>query len=114
MNTLSSLLFAATLLAATSASAQTTFSLGLRGGANRAVSTLGDAGRSGGDFPFGYSADKSALYAWQAGVVLEARWGKLALQPALVFSQKGEKLHTTAYINGFAGLSYFEVSSIMT
>ena len=63
------------------------------------------------------SSQPLSLEKWvggQAGVVLEALWGKLALQPALVFSQKGEKLHTTAYINGFAGLSYFEVSSIMT
>ena len=111
MHALSSLLLAATLLAATSASAQITFRLGLRGGANRAISTLSAAGRSGGDFPFGYSADKSAIYAWQVGVVLEARRGKLAFQPALVFSQKGEKCHTTSYLSGVAGLSYFEVSS---
>ncbi len=101
MKLVSTALFGAALLAATAASAQATFSLGLRAGANRATTTLDGAALSTGNYPFDYSAEKSALYAWQAGVVLEARFGKLAFQPALVFSQKGEKLHTVGSTGGF-------------
>ena len=88
-----SLLLAALLAGAATASAQTTFRLGLRGGANRALTTLDPASNAGGGY-FSTSASKSALYAWQAGVVLEARCGHFAWQPALVFSQKGEKFTT--------------------
>jgi hypothetical protein len=89
------LLAGSLLLSTATASAQTTFRLGVRGGANRALTTLADASNSPGTFPFSYSANKSAIFAWQAGVVAEANFGKLALQPALVFSQKGEQFRTT-------------------
>jgi hypothetical protein len=88
------LLASALLLSAASAAAQTTFRLGMRGGASRASTTL-DAASNGVDGFDIISADKSAIYTWQAGAVAEVRFGKLALQPALVFSQKGERLHTT-------------------
>jgi hypothetical protein len=104
-------LLAAALVAANAASAQTTWSIGLRGGANYATSTLQDGGRSGGSYPYNYSSDKSALYAWQGGIVLEARRGNLAFQPALIFSQKGEKLQTAATISGVAGTTYSRTTS---
>ncbi len=84
---------AALLSSAAPASAQTTYRLGLRGGLNRALTTL-DGASNGIDGFTNISADKSAIYAWQAGVVLEASFGKLAFQPALLFSQKGERFHT--------------------
>lgn len=94
MQPLATLVLGAALLAsAAPAPAQTTYRLGLRGGANRALTTL-DAASNGIDGFTNLSADKSAIYAWQAGVVLEANFGKLALQSGLVFSQKGERLHT--------------------
>ena len=95
----------AALLGAATASAQPTYKLGLRGGLNRATTTL-DAGSTGNDFfNFSYSADKSAIYAWQAGAVLEIGFGKFALQPALLFSQKGERFNTTAFFRGSRGNS---------
>ncbi|MVN78623.1 outer membrane beta-barrel protein [Hymenobacter sp. HMF4947] len=87
------LLLAALLLSAATATAQTTFRLGLRGGANRAATTLAAASNTSETF-FSISADKAAIYGWQAGVAAEVAFGKWALQPALVFSQKGEKFHT--------------------
>lgn len=94
------------LLWAASASAQTTYKLGLRGGVNRAATTLDAASAGSGSFGFSYSAEKSAIYAWQAGAVLEINFGKFALQPALLFSQKGEQFNTdfsTAGVAGFSG-----------
>lgn len=111
MKLVSTALFGASLLATTAASAQATFSLGLRGGANRATTTLDEAANSTGGYPLSYSAEKSALYAWQAGLVLEARFGKLAFQPALLFSQKGEKLHAFSSASGFAGYYVRETTS---
>jgi len=98
-------LAAALLLSATAASAQTTCRLGLRGGLNRALTTVDPAGNSSGSYPYSYATDKSALYAWQAGVVGEIRSGKFAFQPALVFSQKGEKASSSLYASGFTGYS---------
>lgn len=90
-------LLPALLLSAASASAQTTFRLGLRGGANQALTTLG-AGSSADYVNFSsYSTDKSAIYAWQAGLVFEAEFGKFSFQPALLFSQKGDKSKITFY-----------------
>ena len=86
---------ASLLLSAAPAAAQTTFHLGVRGGLNRASTTLADASNSASTTTY-FSADKSGIFAWQAGVVLEARFGKLALQPAVLFSQKGEKFTTGA------------------
>jgi hypothetical protein len=91
---------ASLLLMAATASAQTTFRLGVRGGANRALTTVAAASNSPSTLPLSYSADKSAIYAWQAGLVAEWAWGKFALQPGLQFSQKGEKLNTSVTVDG--------------
>ncbi|MGI4883519.1 MAG: outer membrane beta-barrel protein [Janthinobacterium lividum] len=93
------LLSAALLAGATAASAQTTYRLGLRGGLNRALTTLDGTNYS--YYAQIGSVDKSAVYAWQAGAVAEVNFGKLAFQPALVFSQKGEKYHSVAFFGDF-------------
>ena len=100
--------FAAALLMASPASAQTTFHFGLRAGAHRANTTLDNRPES---YEVSYSAEKSALFAWQAGVVLDVRFAHLTLQPALVFSQKGGRTHTLASVSGVAGFTYFETST---
>jgi len=104
-------LAAALLLGATAASAQTTFCLGVRGGLNRALTTTAASGTSATYYPYSYSTEKSAYFAWQAGVVLEARAGNFAVQPALLFSQKGEQLRTFASASGFAGYSSSEATT---
>ena len=91
------------------APAQTTFRLGLRGGANRALTTPEAANASG--FGFTSSADKSPIYAWQAGVVLEVNHGKFAFQPAIAFSQKGEKINTTETYGDFGVYTTKKTSS---
>ena len=111
MNQLPTLPLLALLLSAATASAQTTFHLGLRGGLNRALTTVDPAGTASGSYPFSYATDKSALYAWQAGVAGEVRVGNLAFQPALLFSQKGEKLHTDFSASGFVGNAREETTS---
>lgn len=100
-----SLPFLAILLSTATISAQPTFRLGLRGGLNRATSTVAAASTSPTTYPFSYSATKLALYAWQAGAVLEVAFRHFALQPALVFSQKGEQFDTYTYVatSGVAG-----------
>jgi len=100
------------LLAAATASAQTkpTFSLGVRGGANFARTTVDPASNQIG-FASSTATTKSGIAAWQAGIVLNASFGKLALQPALLFSQKGEQLHYEQYQGGFAGSYGYEVAS---
>ncbi|WP_310391015.1 hypothetical protein [Hymenobacter sp.] len=98
-------LLLAALLGAATASAQTTYKLGLRGGLNRATTTLSAASTGYGFSSFSYSADKSAIYAWQAGAVLEVDFGKFALQSALLFSQKGERFNTATSFGGIAGNS---------
>ena len=110
-NLLTPALATALLLGATAASAQTTFRLGLRGGLNRALTTVAASGSSSGNYPFSYSTDKAALYAWQAGVVLEASRGNFAFQPALLFSQKGERANTSSYTSGVAGYSAAQTST---
>ena len=102
---LSLLLSPLVLSAASAASAQPTFRLGLRGGLNRATTTLDAASTGTGFSGFSYSADKSAIYAWQAGAVLEVARGKFALQPALLFSQKGEQFNTAESFGSIAGNS---------
>ena len=92
------------LLSAATAAAQTTYKLGLRGGINQATTTLTGTS-TGSSYPFSYSADKAAIYAWQAGAVLEVGFGKFALQPALLFSQKGEQLTSIFSASGVAGFS---------
>ncbi len=96
-------LAAALLLSAAGAAAQTTYCLGLRGGANRALTTVAAAGNSSGTYPFSYSTAKATLYAWQAGVVLEASRGNFSLQPGLIFTQKGEQTTNAFYASGFTG-----------
>jgi len=105
-------LFAALVLSAATATAQTTFKLGVRGGLNRALTTVAPSSSATGLNTYERSADKSAIYAWQGGLVLEAAFGKLAVQPALVFSQKGEKFNTSVFYNGIGG--GFAVSSTST
>lgn len=104
-------LAAALLLGAAAASAQTTFRLGVRGGLNRALTTTAASGSSSGSYPFSYATDKVVLYAWQAGVVLEASRGNFAFQPALLFSQKGERVTTAFSASGVAGNSAFQKST---
>ena len=104
MKLLTTLLLAA-LLGTATASAQTTYKLGVRGGLNRATTTLDAASTGTGFFGFRYLADKSGIYAWQAGAVLEIGFGKFALQPALLFSQKGEQFNTAHSFDGTAGQS---------
>jgi hypothetical protein len=106
------LLTGALLFSLTTASAQTTFKLGVRGGLNRALTTVAPGSSATGLNTYERSADKSAIYAWQAGLVLEAAFGKFAVQPALLFSQKGEKFDTGVYYNGIGG--GFAASSIST
>ncbi len=104
------LLVAALLLSAATASAQTTFRLGLRGGLNRALTTTDPASNSSGIYPYSYATDNSALFAWQAGVAGEIRAGNFAFQPALLFSQKGNRFHTNSYMAGFVGYSTLETT----
>lgn len=91
------------------ASAQTTFRLGVRGGANRALTTVASPNyMNGGAY---YSADKSALYGWQASLVLEANFNKFAFQPAILFSQKGEKLSAYTSLSGINGTNTLQTTS---
>ncbi|MGI4761382.1 MAG: outer membrane beta-barrel protein [Janthinobacterium lividum] len=112
MKLLPTSLLAALVLSATTATAQTTFKLGVRGGLNRALTTVVPGSSASGLNTYERSADKSAIYAWQAGLVLEAAFGKFAVQPALLFSQKGEKFTTNVYYNAVGG--GFAASTIST
>lgn len=103
MKRLATPLLAALLFGAATASAQTTFRLGVRGGLNRALTTVAPSSSATGLNTYERSADKAAIYAWQAGLVLEAAFGNFAVQPALVFSQKGERFNTKVYYNGLGG-----------
>ena len=73
------------------------------------MTTLEAANASG--FGFTSSADKSPIYAWQAGVVLEVNYGKFAFQPAIAFSQKGEKINTTETYGDFGVHTTEKISS---
>ena len=105
------LLLLTSLVIATTASAQLTYRLGVHGGLNRASSTAEPSSTSPSS-QYYYSASKSALYTWQAGAVLEVAFGHVALQPALLFSQKGEQFDAATSISGFAGVSSSEISTI--
>ena len=105
------LLLFTVLLSAASVAAQPTFRLGLRGGLNRATSTVEPASTSPSS-QYYYSASKSAIYAWQAGAVLEVAFRRFALQPALVFSQKGEQFDAVTSISGVAGMSGTAMSTV--
>ncbi|GAA3964114.1 hypothetical protein GCM10022407_08470 [Hymenobacter antarcticus] len=98
------------LLSAATAFAQPTFRLGLRGGLNRASSTVEPSRISSSQYY--YSASKSALFAWQAGAVLEVAFRRFSLQPALVFSQKGEQFDAATSMSGVAGVSSTELSTV--
>jgi len=63
-------LFVALVLSAATATAQTTFKLGVRGGLNRALTTVAPASSATGLNTYDRTADKAAIYAWQAGLVL--------------------------------------------
>lgn len=99
-------------LALNAATAQTTFKVGVRGGLNRALTTVAPGSSLSGPNTYARSAEKNAIYTWQAGLVLEAAFGKFAVQPALLFSQKGEKFNSNVYYDG--GGSGFALSSIGT
>lgn len=101
MKRLPTLPLAALLLSVTAASAQTAFRLGLRGGLNRALTTVAPESNFSSVTFTEASAGKSSIFAWQAGVVAEARFGKFALQPGLLFSQKGERFTTTFTSEGY-------------
>ena len=105
------LLLLTLLLRAATASAQPTFRLGVRGGLNRASSTVAPASTSPSSAYY-YSASKSAIYAGQVGAVLEVAFRRFGLQPALVFSQKGEQSDATTSISGFTGVSTTEISTV--
>lgn len=105
---------AATLLLSTgAASAQTTFRLGVRGGLNRALTTVDPAGNNP-SYPVQYTTDKTPIYAWQAGAVFEVKFDKFALQPAVVFSQKGERAATLLIFDGFVRTVNERASTVRT
>ena len=109
MKQLATSLLVALVCSTATASAQTTFRLGIRGGVNRALTTVAPANyMSGGAY---YSADKSALYAWQAGLVLEANFNKFAFQPAILFFQKGENQDSYTYFSGMNGINTLQNTS---
>lgn len=86
------LILPALVLAATAASAQTTYRLGVRAGLNRANVTQEAPNRN--DYPgFTFSQQKTARFSGQLGVIAEAARGPLALQTGLVFSHKGTVIH---------------------
>ncbi|HEX8328547.1 MAG TPA: porin family protein [Hymenobacter sp.] len=99
------------LLSAATAAAQPTFRFGMRGGFNRATSTV-EASHTSPSSAYYYLATKSPIHTWQGGAVLEVAFRRFSLQPALLFSQKGERLGATTSISGFAGVSSTEVSSV--
>ena len=105
------LILLAILLSATTTAAQPTFRLGVRGGLNRATSTV-EPSRTSSSSAYYYLANKSPLYTWQGGAVLEVAFRRFSLQPALLFSQKGEQLEAVTSMIGFAGVSSTEVSSV--
>lgn len=107
------LLLLPALLAATAASAQTTVRLGVRGGAHLARTTVDPA--SNYTNPSGNrETTKAAIYAWQAGIVSEINFGKLALQPALLFSQKGERRRATYTTNDVTSTYFYNEQEVST
>ncbi|GAA4358461.1 hypothetical protein GCM10023185_24200 [Hymenobacter saemangeumensis] len=90
-------------MTASVAHAQTSISLGFRAGGNWATRAGDDpeykpyTGSSTGTVTARSSSDytRSGLLAPQFGAVLDVRFGKLALQPALLFTQKGVEQQMT-------------------
>lgn len=79
-------------LGVATASAQTSYRFGVRAGGNYATTTeKSPVQTSSGNATSSYS--KSPIFAYQLGIVLEARKGNFAFQPALVFSQKGTTIN---------------------
>lgn len=111
LTALSLRLAAALALAAPAVRAQTTVSLGGRAGANLATTTVAPAANSAGGYPFSYATDKSALVAWQVGIVAEIRTGNFAVQPGLLFSQKGENLTFSYSFGDLVAASTYEIQS---
>jgi hypothetical protein len=90
MNLITSSLTTVALLAASAASAQTTYRLGARVGGQRATTTLET--RDVASYQYSSTTKKSAITAGQLGLVLEIAKGSFAFQPALLLSQKGTLL----------------------
>lgn len=92
-----SLLLVALIFGAATVSAQTTFRIGVRAGINRTLTTVESDGNYTAGHLYSYATDKQALVSWQAGLAGEIRYQNFALQPALIFSQKGDKLSFREY-----------------
>jgi hypothetical protein len=93
------LLWSASLVA----QAQTTVRLGIRGGGARARTTVDPSSNSENLPAYSFSTSKSAITTWQAGLALDISFGKLAFQPALLFSQKGEHFDRQTYTGDLVG-----------
>jgi len=112
-------LLLAGLAAAPAARAQTTVSLGLRLGGNLAsrsgtdpaVTLTSGNGTSITNAKQDYR--RSALLAPQFGAVLDVRFGKLAVQPAVLFSQKGvdQRLDVTSTNTFSPGGGFFTTTT---
>jgi hypothetical protein len=92
------------LLSGATGAAQTTIKLGVRAGGARASTTLDPASNAENLPAYSFSTSKSALYTWQAGLALAISVGKIAFQPALLFSQKGERFAIQTYTGDFVGI----------
>lgn len=107
-STVSRLILPALLLAATTASAQTTYRLGVRAGLNRATVTKEVPDRI--DQPdFFYTQRKSARFTGQIGVIAEAARGPLALQTGLLFAQKGTVIRGSLTQDSFANPTLYKL-----
>ena len=99
-------------LGTTAASAQTSFHFGVRAGGNLARETQTTAGPRF----VNYATDEKVgpRLAEQVGVVAEARFGRLAFQPALLFSQKGSRNTVTFSSSspGFTPYDYYSSQNI--
>ncbi|MCB2379972.1 PorT family protein [Hymenobacter sp. BT635] len=85
------LLLVALVAAASGATAQTTYRIGVRVGGNlAATSTEGSTAQAVPNASSWY--EKAPIFTGQAGLVLEVARGNFAFQPALLFSQKGTKI----------------------
>lgn len=102
MKHLPALCAASLLLSTATAAAQMTLRIGVRGGLNRAITTLAPTSNASGTNIYNRAAAKDAIYAYQVGMVLEAAFGKFAVQPALLFSQKGEEFNTNVAGGGLS------------
>lgn len=97
-------LLLALLLSAATGAAQTSIKLGVRAGGARTTTTLDPISNSENLPAYSFTTSKSAIYNWQAGLALDVSFGKLAFQPALLFSQKGERFDQQTYTGDFVGV----------